>query len=44
MYDEYGGDLAKLSAKLQVKFKPAAKVKNAEDFARQMLSGVILAE
>ena len=44
IYNDNGGDLKKIEAQLKLKFKPGAKVKDAEDFAKQMLSGYLLAE
>ena len=44
IYNDNGGDLSKIAAALKLKFKPGAKVKDAEDFAKQMLSGFLLAE
>mmetsp|Transcript_36742 Transcript_36742/g.51244 ORF Transcript_36742/g.51244 Transcript_36742/m.51244 type:complete len:83 (+) Transcript_36742:142-390(+) len=44
MYKDNGGDLSKIAASLKLKFKDGAKVKDATDFAKQMLSGFLLAE
>ena len=44
IYTDNGGNLDKISASLGIKFKSGAKVKDAEDFAKQFLSGMILAE
>lgn len=44
IYDKHGGDLGKVAGELQCKFKDGASAKDGADFAKQFLSGFILAE
>lgn len=42
VYTDNKGDLGKIAAALKVQFKDGTKCKDAEDFAKRFLSGVIV--
>lgn len=42
VYTDNGGDMGKIAKALGVTFKAGAKVKDKDDFAKQMLAGLIV--
>jgi hypothetical protein len=44
LYTDNGGDLAKISAATGITFKDGATCKDADDFAKKMISGMIAAD
>ncbi|KAH9260029.1 hypothetical protein BASA81_001802 [Batrachochytrium salamandrivorans] len=44
LYNDNGGDLAKITAATGIAFKAGASAKDANDFAKKMVSGLISAD